>query len=137
VTLFGKDAPVVEVLVSSYAAYPPADPYIVCGTRGALAGNADALRWKHYDPAGAPKQKLARGWSKDRQYCRETLPWRPHTWKRPRTKYTGFQYLSKAFYDNVYDVLTGRGKLVVTPAQVRRQVAVLEACHRQNRLPRM
>ena len=40
------------------------------------------------------------------------------------------------FYDNLFDVLHGRGKLLITPAQVRRQIAVLEECLRQNKLPR-
>ena len=48
-----------------------------------------------------------------------------------------FQELSKAFYDNVYDVIVNGAKPVVTVDEVRRQVAVMEECHRQNPLPRM
>ena len=136
-TLYGPGSPTVEVLVSSYQAYAVADPYVVNGTRGSLAGGGGGLRWKVYDPAKAPRRALMTGWSHDRQYCHEPLPWREQTWKPPRTKYTGFQLLSQRFYNNVYDVLTGRGELVVTPAQVRRQIAVIEECHRQNRLPKL
>ena len=136
-TLYGPGSPTVEVLVSSYQAYAVADAYVVNGTRGSLAGGGDGLRWRYYRPAKAPRQRLLTGWSRDRQYCREELPWQEHTWKPPRTKHTGFELLSQRFYNNIHDVLTGKAKLVVTPAQVRRQIAVIEECHRQNRLPKL
>jgi len=137
VTLYGKDAPVVEVLVSSYQAYPQGDMYSVSGTLGGLAGGRAGLRWRTFDPKKAPKLRLLKGWSPDRRYCKEELPWVEKSWQPPKTKLDAFQLNSKAFYDNVYDVLTGKGKLVVTLAQVRRQVAVIEECHRQNRLPKL
>ncbi|HUW55887.1 MAG TPA: Gfo/Idh/MocA family oxidoreductase [Planctomycetota bacterium] len=138
VTLFGGLAdPVVEVLVSSYNAYPPGDIYNINGTRGGLAGGPGGLRWRFFDPKKAPKQRLLKGWSDHRRYCKEELPWVEETWTPPPTDLDGFQQNSKAFYDNVHDVLMGKGKLVVTPVQVRRQIAVIEECHRQNRLPRM
>lgn len=137
VTLFGRGSPVVEVEVSSYRAYAVADPYVVNGTRGSLAGGSGGLRWKYYDPAEAPKHRLMRGWSDNRRYCREDLPWREETWTPPKTRYTGYQLHSQRFYDNLYDVLVRGGSLVVTPAQVRRQVAAIEECHRRNPLPRL
>jgi predicted dehydrogenase len=135
VTLYGPGSPVVEVEVSSYRGYPVADGYVVNGQRGSLAGGPGGLRWKYYSPAKAPKHKLMTGWSDDRKYCGEQLPWREETWTPPETKHTGFQFASQGFYDNVYKVLTGGAQLVVKPEQVRRQIAVLEACHRQNPLP--
>jgi len=137
VTLFGRGRPVVEVLVSSYQPYPQGDMYCISGTRGGLAGGPGGLRWRYFDPKKAPKLRMLKGWSYERQYCKEELPWVEKSWTPPKTKLDGFQRNSKAFYNNVYDVLTSKGKLVVTPAQVRRQVAVLEECHRQNKLPRM
>jgi len=136
-TLYGRRSPTVDVLVSSYQAYSVADAYVVNGTRGGLAGGGEGLRWRYYDPAKAPKRKLMAGWSDRRQYCHEKLPWIERTWKPPRTKLTGFELFSKRFYDNVHDVLTGKAALVVTPAQVRRQVAVIEEAHRQNRLAKL
>ncbi len=136
-TLYGGRSPTVDVLVSSYQAYAVADAYVVNGTRGSLAGGGEGLRWRYYDPAKAPKRKLMTGWSLARQFCHEKLPWIERTWKPPRTKLTGFELFSQRFYNNVYDVLTGKGKLVVTPAQVRRQIAVIEEAHRQNRLVKL
>ena len=135
-TLYGKGSPVVEVEVGSYRAWPVAHPYVVNGQFGSLVLDGKQLRWKYYDPAKAPRQRLLRGWSDDRQYCRELLPWQEESWSPPPTDLSAFESYSQGFYDNVHDVLTGRGSLVVTPAQVRRQVAVLEECHRQNRLPK-
>ena len=135
-TLYGKGSPVVEVEVSSYRAFPVAHPYVVNGQLGSLVQEGGRLRWKFYDPAKAPKQRLMRGWSDRRQYCREQLPWQQRTWRPRPTKLSAFEVYSRAFYDNVHAALTKGADLVVTPAQVRRQVAVLEECHRQNRLPR-
>jgi predicted dehydrogenase len=137
VTLYGKKSPVVEVLISSYQAYPQGDMYTVNGTHGGLAGGPGGLRWRCFDPKKAPRQKLMKGWSDARKYCKEELPWVEETWTPPETKLDGFNQNSKVFYDNVYDVLNGGGTLIVTPAQVRRQIAVIEECHRQNPLPRM
>jgi len=135
-TLHGPGSPVVEVEVSSYRAFPAAHSYVINGQFGSLVHEGDRLRWKFYDPAAAPKQRLMPGWSQDRQYCHEKLPWQEKTWRPRATKLTPFETYSRGFYDNVHGVLTGGEKLVVTPAQVRRQIQVLEECHRQNRLPR-
>ena len=137
VTLYGRDAPLVEVLISSYQAYPQGDHYSVNGTRGGITGGAGGLKWKYYDPAKAPPQTLLPGWSDERKYCKEQLPWVEESWAPPEAKLDAFQLNSKAFYDNVYDVLLGRAELVVKPSEVRRQIAAIEECHRQNRLPRL
>jgi scyllo-inositol 2-dehydrogenase (NADP+) len=44
--------------------------------------------------------------------------------------------MSKGFYDNIYDVLVNKGKLVVKPSQVRLQIEAIQECHRQNPLPK-
>jgi len=138
VTLYGGlTDPVIEVAVSSYLAYPQGDQYSINGTRGGLAGGGGALRWRYYNPKRAPKQKLMKGWSDKRGYCKEELPWVEKTWTAPKTDLGAFDLNSKAFYSNIYKVLTGKGELVVKPAEVRRQIAALEACHRQNRLPKL
>ncbi len=139
VTLYGQGSPVTEVVTSSYQAYPLGKQIDLCGTHGCLTGSADEMKWKYYDPKKAPKQSLWPMWSKDRGYCGEKLPWvKEKTWKADMSDgLDHFQRNSKLFYNNIYDVLVNKGKLIVTPAQVRRQVAVLEECHRQNPLPKM
>lgn len=137
VTLFGRrEDPVVDVLVSSYQAYPAEDRYVIGGTCGGIAGGPGGLRWKWFDPAEAPRQTLMSGWSEGRKFCSEELPWREDQWEPPASDLDPFAELSRGFYENIHAVLTRGEQLVVRPEQVRRQVAVLEECHRQNRLPR-
>jgi scyllo-inositol 2-dehydrogenase (NADP+) len=137
VVLHGKGAPTVEVLVSSYQAWPQGEMYSVSGSRGGLTGGRAGLKWRYFDPKKAPRQRLHRDWSIKRGYCAEQLPWVEGSWTAPALELSEVDYVSKCFYDNVYDTLVNGAKLVVTPDQVRRQVAVLEACHRQNRLPKL
>lgn len=136
VTLSGKGSPRIDVTVSSYLAYPVADMYNVCGTRGGMAGGPKGLRWKWFDPAKAPRITMLKSWSDHRKYCGETLPWQEEAWSLPEG-HDDFLHNSGQFYGNVYEALTCGQKLVVQPAEVRRQVAVLEACHRQNPLPKL
>jgi len=135
VTLYGRGSPTIEVVLSAYQAYPCGEMYYVGGSLGGMTGGPAGLKWKYYDPAKAPGHSLMRSWPGDRRYCAETLPSVEKSWTPPKTRMDSFQANSKAFYDNIHDVLTRKGKLIVTPQQVRRQIAVIEECHRQNPLP--
>lgn len=136
VVLYGKNLPTIEVVVSSYVAYPMGDQLNVQGVYGGLAGNANSLRWRYFDPEKAPKQKLWKPWSLERKYCGETLPWVEETWEPAAAEKDGFLHNSRAFYNNVVDVLVNRAKPIVTLPEVRRQIELIEECHRQNKLPR-
>lgn len=134
VTFNGKDAPVIEVVVSSFMAYPQGDTYNICCTAGGITGNATSLKWKYFDPAAAPKQAPAQGWSEKRGYNSEQLPWVEETWNNPHAA-DGFQQMSHGLYNNVYDAIVSGAEPVVKLSEVRRQIAVLEEVHRQNPLP--
>jgi predicted dehydrogenase len=137
VMLSGRGAPTIEVLVSSFLAYPQGDQYSVSGTRGGLAGGNSGLKWKYFNPEKAPRHaRFSGAWSDKRQYCSEQLPWVEEQWA-PAEGTTAFEGMSRGFYDNTYDILVNGGTRVVTLEQVRRQIAVMEACHRQNPMPRM
>lgn len=136
VTLYDRGAPMIEVLISSYLAYPSADNIGVSGVYGGLTGNLAELRWKYFDPKKAPKQKMWRPWSDERRYCKETLPWQEKKWRLRPGKVRGFEANSRAFYRNLHDALTKGAALEVQPSEVRRQIAVIEECHRQNPLPK-
>jgi scyllo-inositol 2-dehydrogenase (NADP+) len=135
VTLYGDDAPVIEILVSSYLAYPLGEQYNISGTYGGLTGGPRGLNWRYFDPDKAPRHDFWRPWSQDRKYCSEELPWVEERWE-PAQDLNDLQHNSRAFYDNLYAALVRGAELVVKPEQVRRQIAVLEECHRQNPLPR-
>jgi len=143
-TLYGKKSPTVEILLSSYQAYPQGEMYHLSGTRGGMAGNATKLTWRYYDVRKAPRQVLWPQWSEKRAYPRETLPWKEETWELDaaiaagaKSGYTlpSFQSGVRGFYANVYEVIGCREKPLITVAEARRQIAVLEECRRQNPLP--
>lgn len=143
-TIYGRGAPTIEINVCQYLAYPQGELYNIGGTLGGLTGNETQLHWKYYDPKKAPKQKLWPKWSVNRQYPSESLPWEEKTWQiedkqaNDAVGYTlkSFPSGSQRYYDNIYNVLHGKGKLLITLPQIRRQIAILAEAHRQNKLPR-
>ena len=137
VTLYGKGSPTIEVVISSYQAFPPANQIVVSGTCGGLTGGPAGLRWRYFDPAKAPKLKLQKAWAEGGAYCSEKLPWVTKSWKAREPKIGWFAHCAKLFYNNLYEALTTKAKLVVTPQQVRRQIFAIQEAHRQNPLPRM
>jgi len=142
-TLYARRAPTVEINISQYLAYPQEQRYSISGTLGGMIGGETELRWKYYDPRKAPRQKFWKKWSVDRRYPSEKLPWVEKIWKVEETElkkavgYTLKSFISgpHRFYDNVYGVLCGNEKMRITLPQIRRQIAVMEEAHRQNRLP--
>jgi scyllo-inositol 2-dehydrogenase (NADP+) len=137
VILYGKKSPTVEVVINSYQAYPQGEMYNVSGTFGGLTGGPNGLKWKHFDPKQAPRQKQWKPWSLNRQYCKEDLPWVEESWTPPEAYIKdGFQFLTAGFYANVYDVLVNKAQPVVTLAQVRTQIAAIAEAWRQNPLPK-
>ena len=126
-------------------AYSQGDMYNVCGTYGGLSGGATELKWRYFNPKKAPKQKMW-NWSVDRKYTSETLPWKERRWtledEKAKSKdavgYTlrSFSSGPERIYANLHEVLTGDGKLEITLPEVRKQIAVIAECHRQNKLPR-
>ena len=134
--LWGKGRPTIDLDISSCCAYSPYT-YQVYGTRGGLTCTSTAVKWKHFDPKKAPRQKLIRAPLPGPSYCREDLPWVEESWEQPKEVTDLFDTMAGKFYANLYDVLTTkRAKLIVTPEQVRRQIAVIEEAHRQNPLSR-
>jgi hypothetical protein len=130
----------VEMFVSYYQGYRGGNACMVNGTRGSLiggTGSVDGVQWKYFRWEDAEAHKLHTGWSHNREFPHEDLPWIEGSWKDPDPNPDLFQQMSEKFYDNIYNVLAGKEKLIVTHEQVRRQIAVIEACHTQNPLPKM
>ncbi len=133
VTLWDKGAPTVEVVVSSFMAYPQGDMYNVQGTLGGLAGSLSALKWKYFNPETAPERPhSSKGtWSDKRNYCGEKLDWHEEEWSIESDP-DNLNPISNGFYDNAYGILVNDAPRVITLDQVRRQIAVMEEAHRQN-----
>jgi len=134
--LTGKGHPTIDLEVSSCCAYSPY-VYQVYGTQGGLTGDMSGLTWRTFNPKRAPKQTLIRTPLPGRAYCREKLTWREKSWAVPKSRADLFQNTSKVFYKHLYKTLAEGAPLIITPEQVRRQIAVIEEAHRQNPMPRL
>lgn len=128
--------PDVDVEITSCAMYPR-PMFTVYGTQGGLTGGPAALEWKYYDPGKVPEQKLIREPLPGPSYCREQLPLIQKSWTPSKAQKNTFGYMSKLYYDHLFDVLRHGAEPAITPEQVRVQIAVIEECHRQNRLSRL
>lgn len=132
--LQAKDAPLIEVVVSSFQAYPQGDILNISATHGGLTSTNDEVRWKYFDPAAAPKHKNNGTWSDNRQMCVEQLAWTEQRWARPDSAMPFFEEMSKSFYENAYGVIRRGKPRAIRLEEVRRQIEILETCHRQNRM---
>jgi predicted dehydrogenase len=124
--LTGPDAPMLDVEFTSACAYPQ-EAWLVMGTQGTLAGTRRALRWKYLDPAQLPPRQVDERPTPDRSYNREPIEWTEETWDR--SEYSGPRHTG--FYLDLHETIRHGGPLAVTPESVRRQVAILEECHRR------
>ena len=131
------EKPLVDIEISSCDAYPTYT-YKIQGTRGGLVGDMTDIKWRYYSEYEAPEQHLVKTPLMDAQglpmYCGESLIWTQQRWTvaEPRT----LTYAVRRCDDTVYAHLVNGTPLVVTPEQVRMQIAVMEECHRQNPLPK-
>jgi predicted dehydrogenase len=136
ILLRSKDKPVIDVEISSCTTFPQ-PMYTVHGERGGLSGGPSGLTWRYYNPKKAPKQHLIRSPLPGPSYCREELKMIERSWAPNKAQQNSFAFMSKAYYDHVYAILREGAKPEITPQQVRTQIAVIEECHRQNRLSKL
>ena len=128
------DAPVAEIEISSCRSYP-GPLYRIIGTHGGLTGSATALEWRFFKPEEAPEHQLdTHPISKPDGSpceCEDVIRWRKGKWQaNPGTK--EFDVMSARFYRMLHAALTKGAPLEITPEQVRRQIAIIEECQRQN-----
>lgn len=129
--------PVIDLEISSCCAYPNFT-YHVQGTRGGLKGTMKHIDWKYFNPEEAPEQNLIKtplmnddGTPK---YCSEQLKWYENSWDVQEEQKDLFDTIATAFYKMLYRTIREGEALEITPQQVRRQIKVIEECHRQNPL---
>jgi predicted dehydrogenase len=146
VILSGKGHPVIDMEVSSCCAFA-CFTFNIYGTRGGAKGTMSNMEWQYFKEEEAPPQKLiTTPLSKPDgtpAYCGETLPMHKGQWPdQPPAAADGKGYVpsqpskstTELFYNMLYDTLVNKKPLLITPAQVRRQIAVIEECQRQNPL---
>ena len=132
--LHGKGHPTIDLEISSCCAYP-LYTYQVYGTNGGITGDMNHIDWKYFRPEEAPEQKLVTEPMPDLKFCQEELKWYTEKWDVPPEQANMFDYMAKQFYDKLYETLVNGAPLAVTQQEVRRQIAVIEKCHRQNPMP--
>ncbi len=130
-----KGYPTIDLEISSCSMFNPY-VYSVYGTHGCLTGDHNNLQWRYFLPEEAPIQHLIRTPMEGRAYCSETLTFYNGTWASSEEG-AAFNSRTEKFYLNLYEALVHGAPLEVTPAQVRRQIMVIEECHRQNPLSRL
>lgn len=135
-----RRAPVIEIHITQYLAYPEENLYTICGTCGTMKAGFERIVWRYYDPAEAPDQPFWENWSVDRDYPREELPWQEESWQIDEDLLDGsVGYTLRSlpsgpqrFYENVFDVLRNNAEPIITLPEVRRQIRVLQLSHEQN-----
>ena len=129
--------PVIDLEISSCCAYP-SFTYNVQGANGGLKGSMEHIDWKYFIPSEAPERKLIRSPLAKEDgtpaYCTEQIKWYEESWDIPAVEKNLFEVTAGRFYEMLYKVFSEKAKLLITPEQVRQQIAVIEECHRQNPL---
>ena len=140
VILSGKNRPLIDLEVSSCCAFPRAT-YEVQGTRGGLKGTQEEIDWKYFDAKENPDRPLALAPLSEPDgspaYCSESLVWHTGSWsaaEAAKDQFGTFGNMTASYYDMLFRHLAEDAPLLVTVDQVRRQIAVIEECHRQNPL---
>jgi predicted dehydrogenase len=143
--LSGEGHPLIDLEISSCCAYP-CFIYNVYGSLGGMKATSSNAEWKYFKWAEAPKQELTTvPLSKPDgtpSYPVEQLTWYTETWPKVATeaeKKAGYTAaaaatvdLTQEYYNMLHRTLTEGQPLEITPEQVRRQIAVIERCQRQN-----
>lgn len=139
VILEGKDHPVIDLEVSKECMFPTYQ-YQVFGKNGSLVGNNDTVEWKYYRPEEATTPELSiaplEGEGRKPVYCSEKLNYYTEKWVSPEAVASSFDDWGTKYYINIYDAMTKGTPLKVKLSQIRRQIAIIEECHRQNPLPK-
>jgi predicted dehydrogenase len=125
VILYGDNAPLIDLEISSACAYP-SELWLVTGTSGGLTSEGDSLRWKYVDFSKMPPRPVERIPEPNREYNAEQLNWTEETWTVP----DGVTILQThlRFYEDLYQTLRAGAPLVITAQSVARQIIVMERC---------
>lgn len=142
--LSGPGKPLIDLEISSCCAYPQG-LYQIYGSRGGMKVSNSEASWRYYDPATSPELVLHREPLEKADgtpsYPGEQITWQTGSWPEAKEGDAAVDSYVAAnpdsnmtgdFYAMLHRTLTSGAPLEVTPQQVRRQVAVIDACRRQN-----
>lgn len=138
--LTGKDHPIIDLEVTRQTHFSPY-MYQVYGSNGSLASKGSTVEWNYFRPEENPRKEVRiatmEGENRAPVYCSEKLSTYNEKWTAPDSA-ESFDDWGTKYYLNIYDALMNGADLKVKLSQVRRQVAIIEECYRQNEqfLPR-
>jgi len=135
VLLFGEGKPVIDIEISSCKAYNPF-LYNIQGSQGGLTATMDTINYKYFKPEECKDQHLIKEPLEDTEgepaYCFENIKWYEEEWKLNIEEFGTFSYMTGTYYDMLHAHITEGAELVVTSEQVKKQIGIIEECHRQN-----
>lgn len=136
--LAGKGHPTIDLEVSKCCAFP-GNTFEIYGTLGGLKAKGGEIDWKYYKPEESPERHLIKkpleGPGRLPVYCGEKLAFYQEHWTATE-RAQNVDLWGCCYYQTIYDALTKGAPLVVTLDQVKRQIRVIEECHRQNPFPK-
>lgn len=139
VLLSGKGKPIIDIEISSCKPY---DHYLynIQGSNGGLTATMDKINYKYFKPEECQDQVLIKTPLEDEEgepaYCSEDLKLYEEEWKFETEEFGTFADMTGTYYKMLHKHITEGGELVVTPEQVKKQIRVIEECHRQNPMDR-
>ena len=136
--LAGEGHPTIDMEISNCHMFPGAN-YEIYGTLGGLTAKGAELKWKYCKAEELPKRELVKtplmGENKKPIYCSEKVSYYEESCTLPETV-LGMEAWGSIYYKQLYAALTEGKPMDVTLEQVRRQIMVIEECHKQNPLPK-
>ena len=139
VTIYGEDAPQVDLIISATNAFPQ-DRWLICGTAGTLHGGTNKLEWKYVDWSKYPEHPLDTVPLEGRKYCSEKLDFITETWEPETVADSGAGAAPapkpvKALYDTLFDAIRNGKPQAITPEDIRKRIAVMQEVYKQNNIP--
>ena len=136
--LAGKGHPTIDMEVSNCHMFPGAT-YEVFGTLGGLTAKGAEVKWRYCKPEELKPQQLIKtpllGEGKLPIYCSEQVNYYEEVCTLPNSSLPMDSWGNK-YYKQLYAALTEGTPMDVTLEQVRRQIMIIEECHKQNPLPK-
>ncbi|MBO4594409.1 MAG: Gfo/Idh/MocA family oxidoreductase [Clostridia bacterium] len=136
IILSAPNKPLVDIEINSV------DPYSdynikIQGTKGGMKSTTRAYKYKYLDWKDYPPRPLMEESLRDKDdnpiYCNEELNFKEEEGKYPGT---AFDIGTATIYENVYNVILGKGELIVSPKDISKLIGIIEKVHADNYMER-